>query len=1160
MPKLQAVLPVSPGKPVRWGSLFGAGLALAVTEASHQHSGPIVVALSNPRQLQMLAHEINFFLGETHAQEAQLFPDWETLAYDLFSPHQEIISTRLSLLATLPRLKRGIVLTATETLLQRLPPVDYVLGHSFDLETGDEINIHALRERLTHVGYHLVNQVLTQGEFAIRGGIVDIFAMGTHLPFRLDMFGDEIDSIRYFDPETQRSTDSTKAISLLPAREIPLTDAGIQTFRNAFRAEFEGDPGKQIVYEETSKGNPTPGIEYYLPLFYEQTATLFDYAPENTLYILEADHQTQAQSVLAQIAARFEARRHDINRKIMPPERLYLNQAEYSAALKTRHQVLHFAQTKKNVNWHAPCKPPADYAVDIKSQAPYRTFAAALHKKSHPILIAVETAGRKEALSGVLIEHDILPDPLNSWNDFSQAIHTGSGDSISIVVAPLDRGLNLSSPRLEIITEGQLYGEKVFQRRQRKQSTILDPEAIIRSLAELQMGAPVVHIDHGVGRYQGLQVLKVDNYDEEFLMIAYQGTDKLYVPIQSLNLISRFVGGDPELAPLHKLGGPQWERAKKKAREKSYDVAVELLQLQAARQARPGFAYDVPNEDYGNFIERFGFEETHDQARAIDEVLDDLRSDEPMDRLVCGDVGFGKTEVAMRAAFVAAYNRKQVIMLVPTTLLAQQHFESFQDRFAEMPINVALLSRFSSVRETRALLERLADGKVDIVIGTHRLIQDDVKIKNPGLIIIDEEHRFGVRQKERLKKLRTEVDILTLTATPIPRTLNMTMAGLREISIIATPPAHRLSIKTFVLDYNDAIVREGCLREIHRGGQMYFLHNEVKTIQRVTEELKVLIPEAKIAFAHGQMSEIQLEQVMRDFYHQHINVLVATTIVESGIDIPSANTIVINRADKFGLAQLHQLRGRVGRSHHQAFAYLMVPELKHISKDATKRLNAISQLEDLGAGFSLASHDLEIRGAGELLGETQSGLIDDVGFTLYSDYLNRAIASIKQNKGDTPDNTTLELSRSDTEIHIGIPALFPDDYLPDVHMRLLMYKRISSAEDKEELKELEIESIDRFGLLPDSAKYLFRLSRLKLKARPLGIRKIDVDDEGGIVKFIQNPPLDISEIIALIQQAPRTYKLASANELEFDAKLETAEQRFAFMEKLLKTLGGSFKL
>jgi transcription-repair coupling factor (superfamily II helicase) len=1154
MPRLQPVLPTLPGKPVRWGGLFGAGLALTVTEASHQHDGPIVVALSNPRQLQVLAHEINFFLGQSNAHEAQLFPDWETLAYDLFSPHQEIISARLSLLAALPKLNRGIVLTATESLLQRLPPVDYVLGHSFNLETGDQVDIHELRERLTHVGYHLVNQVLTQGEFTIRGGIVDIFAMGTRQPFRLDMFGDEIDTIRYFDPDTQRSTDTTEQIVLLPAREIPFTEASIKTFRNAFRAEFEGDPAKQLVYEETSKGNPTPGIEYYLPLFYDQTATLFDYAPDNTLFILEGDHQTQVQAVQAQIKDRYEARRHDINRKILPPERLYLNQTQYSEALNARPQVLHFAQTRKNLDWRAPSTPTADYTVDIKSQSPYQAFASTLAKKSHPVLIAVETAGRKEALNGVLIEHDILPDPVDSWAEFDRASQSDRSGNISIVVAPLDRGLNLSSPRLEIITEGQLYGEKVFQRRQRKKTTAQDPEAIIRSLAELQIGAPVVHIDHGVGRYQGLQVLNVDDYDEEFLMIAYQGADKLYVPIQSLNLISRFVGGDPELAPLHKLGSPQWERAKNKAREKSYDVAVELLQLQAARQARPGIAYEVPGEDYANFVERFGFEETHDQARAIDEVIKDLRSDQTMDRLVCGDVGFGKTEVAMRAAFIAAYNRKQVIILVPTTLLAQQHFETFRDRFAEIPIEVALLSRFSSTKETREILDRLARGSVDIVIGTHRLIQDDVKIKTPGLVIIDEEHRFGVRQKERLKKLRAEVDILTLTATPIPRTLNMTMAGLREISIIATPPAHRLSIKTFILDYNEAIIREACLREIHRGGQMYFLHNEVKTIQRVTEELQALIPEAKIAFAHGQMSELQLEQVMRDFYHQQINVLVATTIIESGIDIPSANTIVINRADKFGLAQLHQLRGRVGRSHHQAFAYMLVPELKHISKDAGKRLHAIAQLEDLGAGFSLASHDLEIRGAGELLGETQSGLIDDVGFTLYSDYLNRAIASIKNNEGDLPDKQMLEQPHLDVEVHMGFPALFPEDYLPDVHMRLLMYKRISSAEDKEELKELEIESIDRFGLLPDSAKYLFRLSHLKLRARPLGIRKIDADENGGIVSFIQNPPLDISEIIALIQQAPRTYKLLSASELEFEADLESAEQRFAFVERLLSTL------
>ncbi|MEE9446439.1 MAG: DEAD/DEAH box helicase, partial [Arenicellales bacterium] len=791
---LQPTLPNTPERPIRWGNLYGAGLALAITEASAAHHSPIVVALSNPRQLQVLAHEINFFLSEADNPEqnsAQLFPDWETLAYDIFSPHQEIISARLRLLAALPNFQNGIILTATETLLQRLPPVDYVLGHSFDLATGNQINIHDLRDRLHHVGYHLVNQVLTPGEFALRGGIVDIFAMGTNRPFRLDMFGDDIESIRYFDPETQRSTDAIDKISLLPAREIPLTKTGIKTFRNAFRAEFEGDASKQLVYEETSKGNPTPGIEYYLPLFFEQTASLFDYMPDNTLFILEGDHQDHAQTAIAQIKDRYEARRHDIHRCILKPDALYLNQEAYSTALKTRPLVLHFGQTPKNVDWQAACQPPPDYAVDVKTQAPYKAFADKLKANNHSTLIAVETAGRKEALEGVLIEHDILPDPVQSWQEFINA-----KGSISIVIAPLDRGLKLSEPNLEIITEGQLYGEKVFQRRQRKQNTVQDPEAIIRSLAELQIGSPVVHIDHGVGRYQGLQILNVDGYDEEFLTITYQGSDKLYVPIQSLSLISRFVGGDPELAPLHKLGSPNWERAKNKAREKSYDVAVELLQLQAARAARPGIAFDLPEEDYALFVERFGFEETHDQLRAINEVLADLQSPEPMDRLVCGDVGFGKTEVAMRAAFVAAYNRKQVIILVPTTLLAQQHFESFQDRFAEMPINVALLSRFSSAKEVKTLLAQMANGEPDIIIGTHRLIQDDIKVKNLGLIIIDEEHRFGVRQKERLKKLRNEVDILTLTATPIPRTLNMTMAGLREISIIATPPAQRLAIKT----------------------------------------------------------------------------------------------------------------------------------------------------------------------------------------------------------------------------------------------------------------------------------------------------------------------------------------------------------------------------
>jgi transcription-repair coupling factor (superfamily II helicase) len=1145
----QPLLPDSNSRPIRWSHLFGAGLSLAIAKASQQHQGLLCVALSDARQVQIMAEELGFFLSQhdTNTETGvHIFPEWETLAYDIFSPHQDIISSRLKLLSALPDFKHGILLTTTESLLQRLPPIDYVLAHSFTLKSGSTVQIEKLRLQLQDVGYYHVNQVLSQGEFAIRGGLIDIFPMGTTRPFRLDLFDDEIESIRYFDPETQKSTNTTNSINLLPAREVPLTETGIKHFRRAFREHFEGDPSKQHVYEEVSQGRTTPGIEFYLPLFFDDTATLFDYLPSSSLLVLEGDHQDTVSTIIAQIKDRYEARKDDRARKILPPAALYLDQTQYTASLENFSLIAHFGSTKKNTDWKAPSKPPKEYPVELRADKPYLELSEHLHRAKHRILLAVETAGRREALEGVLIEHNLIPEPQQDWSTFIQ-----SEDKLGIIVGDIVRGLIVSDPHIELITEGQLYGEKVLQRRQRSQRTAQDPEAIIRSLAELQIGAPVVHIDHGVGRYQGLQVLSMNDLSEEFLVITYHGADKLYVPIQSLQMISRFVGGDPELAPLHKLGSQSWDKAKKKAQVKSYDVAVELLEMQAARDARTGVSFDIPQKDYHLFSDRFGFEETHDQMRAINDVIADLKSSAPMDRLVCGDVGFGKTEVALRAAFVAAFNGKQVIMLVPTTLLAQQHFETFQNRFADMPITIGLLSRFSSQKETKAVLSQMKEGTSDIIIGTHRLIQDDIRLKNLGLIIIDEEHRFGVRQKEKLKRLRNEVDILTLTATPIPRTLNMTMSGLREISIIATPPEQRLAIKTFVMDYNQAIIREACLREIHRGGQMYFLHNEVKTIQRVAEELAELLPEAKIAFAHGQMGELQLEQIMRDFYHQKFNILVATTIIESGIDVPSANTIIINRADKFGLAQLHQLRGRVGRSHHQAFAYLLVPNRKHVSKDAGKRLAAIEQLNDLGAGFSLASHDLEIRGAGELLGETQSGLIDDVGFNLYTDYLNRAIAAIKS-AGDKGARAELNLdAKPHAAVSMGVAALFPDNYLNNIHLRLVMYKRIAGAQTSDELKELEVESIDRFGLLPDAGKYLFRCTALKLKCMPLGISKIDVDDEGGKIEFIQNAAIDPISIIELVQAQPRVFSLQGPTILKISKDLEEEAARFGFVDKII---------
>jgi len=998
-PLLQPLLP-SGNRPVVWSNLHGAALGLAISETIRTYNGLLLVVMENPRQLQILETEIRFFLNqisdtgqsetsnteernETLKSDFEIlhFPSWECLPYDVFSPHQDITSDRLRLLSGLQQNRRGVLLTTAENLGQKLPPVDYVLGHSFYIQEGERIDLDELRERLSSANYVSVSQVLSPGEFAVRGGLIDIFPSGAESPFRLDLFDDEVESIRLFDPDTQRSSGKTRKIELLPAREFPMNEDGIKRFRQAFRKVFEGDPRKQTVYNEVSSGNTPAGTEFFFPLFFENTATLFEYLPEDTLILNEQSFTELSRARWAEINDRYTNANYDSNRKVLPPESLYLNPDQLLAELAQYQKITHSPGNNQTADWVASTKPGRQLPVNPKEESPYELFLKHIENSKNKVLIVTETAGRREAMEAMLINHDQIAVTCERFSDF-----LAQDESPAISVAALERGLHIPDLGIEIITESQLYGEKVFQRRRRTQQA-QDPASMIRSLAELSEGDPVVHIEHGVGRYVGLQNLDIYGEETEFLVISYQDNDKLFVPILSLNQISRYVGGAPETAPLHKLGSEQWQKAKKKAREKAYDVAAELLEIEALRNARTGQAMPVDEEDYRLFTSRFPFEETVDQDRAISEVLADLSSVEPMDRLVCGDVGFGKTEVALRAAYVAVQNKKQVAMLVPTTLLANQHFQSFADRFADMAVSVELLSRFRSKKESEAVIAAMKVGQPDIVIGTHKLLQDDISFRDLGLLIIDEEQRFGVRQKEKIKRLRSQVDILTLTATPIPRTLNLAMSGLRAISIIATPPSSRLSIKTFVRDWNKGLIREACLREIRRGGQVYFLHNNVRTIEQTVDELKELIPEAEINFGHGQMAELQLERVMQDFYHQRFNILVCSTIIESGIDIPSANTIIINRADKFGLAQLHQLRGRVGRSHHQAYAYLLVPEMKLITSDAKKRLTAIDSMEDLGAGFALASHDLEIRGAGELLGETQSGSIDDVGFSLYSEYL-----------------------------------------------------------------------------------------------------------------------------------------------------------------------------
>ena len=1146
---LEPVLPARARQTVRWRSLHGAGLGLAVTAAAQRHDGPVVVICADTPETSRLEYEMRFFAADVDRLPVLTCPDWETLPYDVFSPHQDIVSQRLATLHRLPSLRKGVLIIAASTLLHRLPPRAYLDAHSLTLDVGQTFELEDMRRRLEASGYRCVTQVMEHGEFAVRGSIFDLYPMGSALPYRIDLLDEEIDTIRTFDPDTQRSVEEVRSVRLLPARELALTEEGVTRFRQAFRAKFEGDPQRSPVYRDVSQRIPPPGVEYYLPLFFGETATLFDYLPQGALLVTTAGVADAGAAFWHTVEERYEQGRHDRERPLLPPGELFLRVDDFNLRAKDfpRVAVLGVTEAADACTVAYATKIPPPLPVMARAPQPLGTLTNFLAAFPGRVLFAAETAGRRESLLDALRGIEKHPTEYSDWHDFLKGTA-----SVGITIAPLEQGLLLEDPVCAIITESQLFGEQVMQRRRRKGRT-RDSDAVVRNLAELNPGAPVVHEEHGVGRYLGLQTLGINGVETEFLALEYAGGDKLYVPVSSLHLISRYTGAAPEQAPLHKLGSDQWAKARKKAAEKVRDVAAELLELYAKRAARPGHAFPRPDEQYRAFASAFPFEETPDQLAAIDDVINDMVSGRPMDRLVCGDVGFGKTEVALRAAFLAVISGKQVAVLVPTTLLAQQHLQNFCDRFADWPIRIESLSRMRTASQQDTVLKGVEEGTVDIVIGTHKLLQRDVKFKRLGLVVLDEEHRFGVRQKEQLKALRAEVDVLTLTATPIPRTLNMSLSGLRDLSIIATPPSRRLAIKTFVREWDKNLIREACLREISRGGQVYFLHNEVKTIDKATAQLNELVPEARTEIAHGQMHERELERVMRDFYHHRFNVLVCTTIIETGIDIPSANTIIINRADKFGLAQLHQLRGRVGRSYHQAYAYLIVPSRKLMTSDAVKRLEAIESLEDLGAGFTLATHDLEIRGAGELLGDEQSGQMQEVGFTLYTELLERAVQALKL--GRIPDLDAP--SNHDAEIDLRIPALLPADYAPDVHARLVLYKRIASAESEDELKDLQVELIDRFGLLPEAAKNLFRVTQLKLKARPLGIRKIEAGPAGGRVVFGPQAYVDPRTIIKLIQQESQTYKLDGQDKLRFNLNMPNAEARLAGVEKVLGSLAAA---
>ncbi len=1097
---------------------------------------PLLILTASARDAERLREEIAWFDPKLKVHR---LPDWEILPYDQFSPHPDLVSERLSTLWQFASGDFDAGIVPVTTALQRLPPRAYLAGRTFQLGAKTHLDLEALRAQLVLAGYAHVQQVMSPGEFCVRGGLVDLFPTGSAVPYRLDLLGDEIETIRTFDVDTQRSIYPVSEVRMLPAREFPLDEEGRARFRESFRERFEGDPTRSRVYKDVSNGIAPAGVECYLPLFFDATATLFDYLPTDITCVMHGDVSAAAQAFWKDLKSRYDLLHGDRDRPLLEPRELYMPVEDLFVALKDLPRIeVTVVPAKAGTQSDLPVD------VDRRSVEPLKALVKFTESFAGRVLLVAESPGRRETISSFFGEHGVHPTLVDDWSRFLDSTHP-----LALTYGPVAAGFVAPERDIAVITEAELYPGQVRQSRRRDARARSSAEGMVRDLAEVKPGDAVVHSQHGIGRYLGLVTLDLGEGDMEFLHLEYEGGDKLYVPVSQLHAISRYTGASPEDAPLHRLGSGQWEKAKRKAARQVRDTAAELLDLYAKRLARQGHAFPLATQEYENFAATFPFEETPDQAAAIHAVIEDMTSGRPMDRLVCGDVGFGKTEVAMRAAFIAVAGGTQVAILVPTTLLAEQHFQNFSDRFSGFPVNIAELSRFRSPREVAKSLEGLAAGKIDIVIGTHKLIQKDVKFQNLGLVIIDEEHRFGVRQKEELKKLRAEVDVLTLTATPIPRTLAMSLEGLRDFSVIATAPQRRLSIKTFVNRLSNGIVREAVLRELKRGGQAYYLYNEVETIENRREELEALLPEARIAVAHGQMPERELERVMRDFYHQRSNVLLCSTIIENGIDVPSANTILIHRADKFGLAQLHQLRGRVGRSHHQAYAYLLTPPEEALSAAAKKRLEAIQMMEDLGAGFYLAMHDLEIRGAGEVLGESQSGGIHDVGFALYTEMLEHAVRSLK--KGKEPDlSSPFSVA---TEVNLHAPALLPEAYCGDVHERLVLYKRLANCQSDEELERLTEELVDRFGPLPDPARVLLECHKLRIQGAPLGVQKIDAAPGGIVVQFIPQPPVDPRRVLQLVQSS-RIYRLPGPDRVRIDMKHEDLKQRSNEVRQFLKKL------
>lgn len=1134
-------LPGKAGEQRLLGQLTGAACAVECAEIVERHTGLVVLITPDMQNALRLRDEIQQFTGHP----VMTLPDWETLPYDSFSPHQEIVSARLSTLYQLPSLTRGVLILPVNTLMQKVCPHAFLHGHALMLKKGQRLSRDRLRGQLEQAGYRSVDQVMEHGEFATRGALLDLFPMGSEEPFRIDFFDDEIDSLRLFDADTQRTLNEVEQIHLLPAREFPTDKNAIELFRSQWREQFEVRRDAEHIYQQVSKGTLPAGIEYWQPLFFDQPLpALFSYLPAGTLLVNTGDIQQGAERFWQDVQQRHDSRRVDPMRPLLSPEALWLPVDALFAELKQfpRVQLRSDTLPDKAANLNMGYQSLPDLAVQHQNKSPLDALRRFVEQFTGQVVFSVESEGRRETLQELLSRIKLSPTPVKRLEQLSSP-------GCYLMIGASEHGFIDTLRQRALICESDLLGERVSRRRQDSRRTI-NTDTLIRNLAELRPGQPVVHLEHGVGRYAGLTTLEAGGIKAEYLILHYAGEDKLYVPVSSLHLISRYAGGAEESAPLHKLGGDAWTRARQKAAEKVRDVAAELLDVYAQRAAHTGFAFKHDREQYQLFCQGFPFDTTPDQAQAINAVLSDMCRPLAMDRLVCGDVGFGKTEVAMRAAFLAVENHKQVAVLVPTTLLAQQHFDNFRDRFANWPVRIEMLSRFRSQKEQMQVLEQTQEGKVDILIGTHKLLQSDVRWRDLGLLIVDEEHRFGVRHKERIKAMRANVDILTLTATPIPRTLNMAMSGIRDLSIIATPPARRLAVKTFVREYDNLVVREAMLREILRGGQVYYLYNDVENIEKAAQRLSELVPEARIAIGHGQMRERDLERVMNDFHHQRFNVLVCTTIIETGIDIPSANTIIIERADHFGLAQLHQLRGRVGRSHHQAYAYLLTPNPKAMSSDAHKRLEAIASLEDLGAGFALATHDLEIRGAGELLGEDQSGQMESVGFSLYMELLESAVESLKAGREPSLD----DLLSSQTDVELRLPALLPDDFIPDVNTRLSFYKRIASAKNDNELDDLKAELIDRFGTLPDAARHLLQVAALRQQAQALGIKRIEGNDKGGFIEFSQHNRVDPTHLIGLLQRDPKVYRLDGPTRLKFIKELDGYPKRLTFITQLLEEM------